>query len=137
MIRLLNEKLSLNDFRSTVTRHTNQEGKPVTIKWYDGKTKVAEVLVDTEPAIDGYRWIGDVEVNPKYRGNSLGTQVIQYVMDKYKAGALGVRVDNEIALKMYKKAGFKIEGETFVDDGAEHYRMYYKPNFDKSAVKER
>ena len=81
MIRLLNENLSLNDFRSTVTHH-NQEGKPVTIKWYDGKIKVAEVLVDTEPAIDGYRWIGDVEVNPKYRGNSLGTQVIQYVITR-------------------------------------------------------
>ena len=49
-------------------------------------------------------------------------------MKKYRAGALGVRVDNEIALKLYKKAGFKIEGETFVDDGAEHYRMYYEPN---------
>mgnify|MGYP007012590728 CR=1 FL=1 len=55
MIRLLTENLSLDDFRSTVTRHIEQEGKPVTIKWYDGKTKVAEVLVDTEPAIDGYR----------------------------------------------------------------------------------
>ena len=112
MIRLLNEKLRLDDFRSTVTRHTEQEGKPVTLKWYDGKTKVAEILVDTEPAIDGYRWIGDVEVNPEYRGNGLGTQVIQYVMKEYGAGALGVRVDNEIALGLYKKAGFKIEGET-------------------------
>ena len=52
-------------------------------------------------------------------------------MDKYKAGALGVRVDNEIALKMYKKAGFKIKGDTFMEDGAEHYRMYYKPNQEK------
>ena len=128
MISILYESLSLDDFRSTITKHTEQEGKPVTVKWYDGKTKVAEVLVDTELAVDGYRWIGDVEVNPKYRGNSLGTQIIQYVMKKYHAGALGVRVDNEIALKLYKKAGFKIEGETFVDDGAEHYRMYYEPN---------
>lgn len=59
MIRLLNEKLSLDDFRSTATRHIEQEGKPVTVKWYDGKTKVAEVLDDTEPAVDGYRWIGN------------------------------------------------------------------------------
>ena len=131
MISVLYEKLSLDDFRSTTTKHTEQDGKPITVKWYDGKTKVAEVLVDTEPAIDGYRWIGDVEVNPEYRGNSLGTQVIQYVMKKYRAGALGVRVDNEIALKMYKKVGFKIKGDTFMEDGAEHYRMYYKPNQEK------
>lgn len=139
MIRLLEsqQRYTLDDFKLTRSKDTETEGEPVTLKWWNGKELVGEILVDTVPAIDGYRWFGTFEVNPKYRGHGLGTQILKYTMDKYKAGALGVRTDNEIALGLYKKMGFKIKGDTYTQDDGEYYRMYYKPNIDKSAVKER
>ena len=124
----------LNGFKLTCSKDAESEGEPVALRWWCGKELVGEILVDTVSAIDGYRWIGNIEVNPKFRGCGLGTQILKHAMDEYKAGALGVRVDNEIALRMYKKVGFEIKGDTFMEGGAEHYRMYYKSNFEEAAA---
>jgi hypothetical protein len=55
------------------------------------------------------------------------------VVNKYKAGALAVHKDNEVAIKLYKKHGFEIS-KTRTDK--EYYYMYLKKNQVKSAIKE-
>lgn len=136
MIKLLNESPSLDSFNSTITEHPDLDGEPVTLKWYDGDKLVGTILVDTEPASDGYMWFGSFEVDPEYRGMGIGTQILGYAMDEYRAGALGVRKDNKTAIGLYRKMGFKGRGDDYTEDGIPYMRMYYEPNRIDSGVAE-
>ena len=128
-------KLNLSDFKLVTIKHREKEGKPVSLTWYNKNTadRIATVLTDTEPASDGYRWFGSLEVFPKYRGYGLADQIIDLVVNKYKAGALAVHKDNEIAIKLYKKHGFEISKTR---TSKEYYYMYLKKNQVKTAIKE-
>ena len=49
-------------------------------------------------------------VTKEYRGRGIGTELIEKVCEKgYKKILLGVREDNVNAMKIYKKAGFKLK----------------------------
>ena len=108
------------------TRHRNDEGKSVILSWYDNDKFVATVLVDTIPASDGYLWFGSFRISKPYRNHGLSEQILKLITsNKYKAGALSVNKDNEIAIHIYEKFGFKIS-KIRIDK--EYYYMYLEKN---------
>lgn len=125
------DKIKLSNLRME-SRQRNDEGKSLVLSWYNDKEFVATVLVDTIPASDGYKWFGSFRVSKKYRGSGLGDQIMDLIISsKYKAGALSVYKDNEVAINLYKKHGFKISKERTNKD---YYFMYLEKNRDKSAI---
>lgn len=124
-----NGQKRLSDFKFSKTKN-NDDGESYNLFWKDDNDKVVgKVTVDTIPASDGYRWFGSLEVSNKYRGYGLGKQILDIAVNKYKAGALAVYKDNEIAYKMYKKYGFKESSDRKSKD---YYYMYLERNKDKS-----
>lgn len=56
-------------------------------------------------------------VHPEERGKGLGTQLIRYAIQKYKANKVDVNTQNEQALGFYRKMGFAVIGsETFNEE---------------------
>lgn len=107
----------------------------ITISWSykDKKDKkdskeveVASVTLDEEPASDGYVSFGNLKINDNFLGYGLGTQIIEYIKSKYKAGAVSVGKDCKKAISVYKKCGF-VEGD--LDKRNNRYlTMFYEPN---------
>lgn len=77
-----------------------------------------EVVVDTETdRLAGYVFIIDKFITPlyvvkKYRGYGLGDTLTKNAISKHGAKRLWVYRDNEVAIKLYEKHGFK----TYLDD---------------------
>ncbi len=55
-------------------------------------------------------WIEDLYIKPEYRGRGIGSQFFTYVEQKYPNCLLRLEVEeeNERALHVYKKCGFKV-----------------------------
>lgn len=124
-----NGQKRLSDFKFFKTKN-DDDGESYNLFWKDDNDKVVgKVTVDSIPASDGYRWFGSLEVSNKYRGYGLGKQILDIIVNKYKAGALAVYKDNEIAYKMYKNYGFK---ESSNRKSKDYYYMYLERNKDKS-----
>ena len=119
------ERKDLTKF-SKSKKQIDDEGKSVEITWRDGHKFVGKVRVDTIPAIDGYRWFGSLRVAEEYRSYGLGSQILNYIIYVYKAGALAVKKDNDIAINLYKKHGF-VKGHVNGRDN-DYYYMYLKKN---------
>lgn len=73
-----------------------------------------------------------ITVLKNYWGNKIGEKLIDYAIDYCKSNSikkieLTVRIDNERALKLYKKFGFEIEGEIkkFIYLDGNYYNCYY------------
>ncbi|TXJ46595.1 GNAT family N-acetyltransferase [Brachyspira aalborgi] len=73
-----------------------------------------------------------ITVLKNYWGNKIGEKLIDYAIEYCKSNSikkieLTVRVDNERALKLYKKFGFEIEGEikNFIYLNGNYYNCYY------------
>lgn len=73
-----------------------------------------------------------ITVLKNYWGNKIGEKLIDYAIDYCKSNCikkieLTVRIDNERALKLYKKFGFEIEGEikNFIYLNGNYYNCYY------------
>ena len=54
-------------------------------------------------------WIEDLYLKPSYRGNGIGTQFFSFIGKKYPKALLRLEVEaeNERAIHVYKKCGFK------------------------------
>lgn len=120
------KKIKLSNFELR-TKQRNDEGKSLVLSWYDNTNKLVDtVLVDTVPVSDGYLWFGSFKVTQKYRNSGLGGQILKLItLDKYRVGALAVTKDNEVAIHLYKKFGFKISKSRTND---EYYYMYLEKN---------
>lgn len=70
-------------------------------------------------------WITAVQINPKYRGYGLGNQILDFCVKELNGNALTVATDNKIALRMYKKYGFKISNESLADVKAGRRKVYF------------
>lgn len=81
------------------------------VDYFDGKTRVAQFDIDDTKTIWG------VHVNPEYRGQGLGSQLIRQAVDKYGGGSLHVFLDNEVAIKMYSDAGFVFDDSEYTITG--------------------
>lgn len=73
-----------------------------------------------------------ITVLKNYWGNKIGEKLIDYAIDYCKSNfikkiELTVRIDNERALKLYKKFGFEIEGEikNFIYLDGNYYNCYF------------
>ena len=73
-----------------------------------------------------------ITVLKNYWGNKIGEKLIGYTIDYCKSNSikkieLTVRIDNERAIKLYKKFGFEIEGEIkkFIYFGGNYYNCYF------------
>lgn len=73
-----------------------------------------------------------IVVSKKFQGQGIGTEIIKRLIDWCKSNGitkriqLDTRTDNELAVKLYKKFGFEIEGElknsTFLN--GTYYHLY-------------
>lgn len=73
-----------------------------------------------------------ITVLKNYWGNKIGEKLIDYAIEYCKSNSIKkieliVRIDNERALKLYKKFGFEIEGEIkkFIYFGGNYYNCYF------------
>ena len=73
-----------------------------------------------------------ITVLKNYWGNKIGEKLIDYAIEYCKSNCikkieLTVRIDNERALKLYKKFGFEIEGEikNFIYLNGNYYNCYF------------
>lgn len=73
-----------------------------------------------------------ITVLKNYWGNKIGEKLIDYAIEYCKSNSikkieLVVRIDNERAIKLYKKFGFEIEGEIkkFIYFGGNYYNCYF------------
>lgn len=73
-----------------------------------------EIVIDVDNnTLAGYVFVIDMFMTPlfvytKYRGYGLGDVLTKDAVKKYKARRLWVFKDNEVAIKLYKKHGFKV-----------------------------
>ena len=84
--------------------------------------KISIILVyEEENVIKGFLYAEDlidnidlleIVVDKKYRNMFIGSKLIEYLIDNYcyydKSITLEVAVNNDVALKLYKKFGFKV-----------------------------
>lgn len=96
---------------------------------------VAFVAVDDRKEDSGdlanYNWITEIEVAPKYRGCGLSKQLLDIATGELKGDFLTVSYDNEVAINLYKKYGFKIGKNSYdqIKSGkseSKMYTMFYK-----------
>ena len=73
-----------------------------------------------------------ITVLKNYWGNKIGEKLIDYAIEYCKSNSIKkieliVRIDNERAIKLYKKFGFEIEGEIkkFIYFGGNYYNCYF------------
>lgn len=63
------------------------------------------------------KYIGPFLIDEKYRGYGLSSILLKDAIEKYGGNKLGVYDDNEVAISLYKKFGFKVVGEKKYSDG--------------------
>ena len=60
-------------------------------------------------SMDGYMYIWAVEILEQHRGKGMGSKMLTEILSDKKKYILQVEKDNKIAIKLYKKLGFKIK----------------------------
>lgn len=63
-------------------------------------------------------FVHDVEVVENMRGKGYGTKIMKWMMKEYPIKWLNVAKDNEVAINLYKKLGFKRTQNVRMDDGS-------------------
>lgn len=106
--------------RKTDTTNPNDSvsSKAVKLNFYDGKDRVGTAGVSGYDTRKGFLY--DLEVMKKYRGKGYGKRILDYVIKNYSVTDLSVAADNDVAINMYKKAGFRIK-KTFDSNGENGY----------------
>lgn len=72
-----------------------------------------EIVIDEDDELAGYVFVINNFITPlfvvkKYRGYGLGESLLKDAIKKYGAKRLWVYKDNEVAINLYKKYGFKV-----------------------------
>jgi ribosomal protein S18 acetylase RimI-like enzyme len=99
------------------------------VDFYDGDLHIGEGSVCGIK--DDNAFLYDFEVYPEYRGKGYSKEMLQFMIDKYDLKQLYVQQDNTVAVNLYKKLGFKVDGEV-EDNGKPAYDMIresYKMRF--------
>lgn len=86
----------------------------------EGKARISSCTVEfSNKELDA------LYTNPKYRGHHLTEGMLRYVMKTFKPTNLQVSDDNEKAIPLYKKLGFKFARD--LGDGIHEYTISGKP----------
>ena len=132
--------LSLSDFKAKRITEITYEMKKSSLTFFkhiDAKRDTTYIWLDDKDIVgvgsvrpvvsEGktYNWITAVQVNPKYRGYGLGSQILKFCVSKLKGNALTVAIDNKVAMEMYKKHGFEISKESLEDVKAGRRKVYF------------
>lgn len=120
-------------------RHIKLDNSVTSYAWLDKNGTIAAIAsVEYDHPEKGCNWIEAVEVTKPYKGYGLGTQLVNYAVSSMKGNALTVAMDNEIAKRMYEKAGFKIskDSEAEVKAGIRKVYFMYKGFTPSNAIKE-
>ena len=99
-------------------------GEAFKVTFYDNGEYVGEASVSDDYDGDKLCFCYNIEVKKDLRGQGYGTKIMQHMIDKYHIKSLQVAPDNDVAIHLYKKLGFKKTGEvrmskTRVDDRME------------------
>ena len=99
-------------------------GDAFKVTFYDDGKYVGEVSVSDDYDGDKLCFAYNIEVDKDLRGQGYGTKIMKHMIDKYHIKSLQVAPDNDVAIHLYKKLGFKKTGEvrmskTRVDDRME------------------
>ena len=95
-----------------------------------------EIVIDTDNnTLAGYIFVIDMFITPlfvypRYRGYGLGDILTKDAVKKYKARRLWVFKDNEVAIKLYKKHGFKV----FYEDDKPSILMATEEKYAKEVI---
>lgn len=85
-----------------------QEGNKMNINMYKGSTYLGTVDL-YKCSSDNLKWVGNLEIEPQFRGQGLGRTLFDYCLKK-GANALCVAPDNTVAVNLYKSSGFEYIG---------------------------
>lgn len=119
------ENYNLNNYTKTIEASSSDGIRSNYIVWKDGNKKVAQIFCDIDKASDGNIWFGSLQVSKSYRGHGLSEQILEWAIENYNVNALTVYKDNEVAIRLYKKFGFKIiDNPPWITD--EYYTMIRK-----------
>ena len=73
------------------------------LELFDGATKIGEAEVD----ING-KMLSRLTIYEPYQNNGYGTEIVKMLMRDYGCNCLWVNADNERAIHVYEKCGFRI-----------------------------
>ena len=77
---------------------------------------------------DGALKMRQVAIHPDFSGKGLGRKLVAYcerLAEKKEAPKLYCHA-REVAMPFYKKCGWAIEAEVFMEVGIPHYKMYFE-----------
>lgn len=109
---------------TTAIKYMKQDGILSKNLDYIGKHRIGEIAV-CDGKLAGYIFVSKSgEIQPihifeEYRGYGLSNTLMKDGIEKYGAMKLGVYSDNLVAIKLYKKFGFKVVGRKVYKDGSE------------------
>lgn len=97
------------DVKVTDTENPNDSlsKKAIKLKFYIMNNLIGEASISAIDTNNGFLY--DFEVKKKYRGKGYGTKILKYILKNYKVTDLTVTTDNDAAIHLYKKCGFKIK----------------------------
>lgn len=96
-----------------LTEREYREGNGIEVAFYDKGTCIGQagaVAYKRKPN----SFLFNLEVKEEYCGQGYGTAIVAYMIEKYDVRYLYVEKNNEVAIRLYKKFGFK-ETESFSD----------------------
>lgn len=68
-------------------------------------------------------FLHDFVVEDCFRGMGFGTKIFSYLIEHYQINYLNVAKDNEIAIHLYEKFGFKMDNDCLMENGEIYNRM--------------
>ena len=93
--------------KSSINKNDSLSQKAVDIIFYNSDNeKIGEASVSSIDTDTPYAY--NLEVYSKFRGQHYGHSIMDYLMKKYKVAELSVKPDNEKAINLYKKHGFRV-----------------------------
>ena len=90
-------------------KKTDKNKRMVFILWLDNNNLVA--YADIEVYNDGVNFLTPMVITEPYKGYGLSSQILSYIISKYNVNELGVRINNRVAIELYKKHGFKVSNK--------------------------
>jgi predicted GNAT family N-acyltransferase len=109
-----------------------EQNVPVELEWEDEDYSAIHIIArdNNDKVIATARLlnnghIGRMAVLKPFRHQSIGSEMLNKLLEKSKSLGLSRVFLNaqSTAVEFYKRAGFEVQGEEFMDAGIPHYRM--------------
>lgn len=102
----------------------NSDGKVAhDLAFYLGDIKIGDISISAVDSKNAFLY--NFEVKTKYRGKGYGSKILEYVLSHYNVNKLTVAKENNRAIKLYKRYGFKVNKE-FIENGISQIDMRIK-----------